>query len=77
MRDHGVVIYSLYQAKFLDEVKKLLKKWTWSKWVSASKSEKDDIAATAIANLLRQANQDEAWNLWDEWSANLGPEDFK
>lgn len=77
MKDHGVEIYSLYQAKFLDRVKELLEDWTWDQWRTADKETKDEIAARAIADLLRQADQDEAWNLWDEWSENLGPEDFK
>jgi hypothetical protein len=77
MKDHGVEIYSLYQAKFLDRVKELLEDWTWEQWCAADKETKDEVAAKAIADLLRQADQDEAWNLWDEWSENLGPEDFK
>ena len=77
MKDRGVEIYSLYQAKFLDRVKELLEDWTWEQWCAADKETKDEVAAQAIADLLRQANQDEAWNLWDEWSKNLGPEDFK
>ena len=77
MKDHGVEIYSLYQAKFLDRVKDLLEDWTWEQWRAADKETKDDVAAQAIADLLRQADQDEAWNLWDEWSENLEPEDFK
>lgn len=77
MRDHGIEIYSLYQAKFLDQVKECLKKWTWQRWCKASKAARDKVAAKAIADLLRQADQDEAWELWDKWSANLSPEDFK
>ena len=77
MKDHDVEIYSLYQAKFLDRVKELLEDWTWGQWCAADKETKDGVAAQAIADLLRQADQDEAWNLWDEWSENLGPEDFK
>jgi hypothetical protein len=77
MKDHGVKIYSLYQAKFLDKVKELLKGWTWEQWYAADKETKDEVAAQAIAYLLRQTNQEDAWNLWDEWSENLGPEDFK
>ncbi len=77
MRDHGVEIYSSYQAKFLDKVKETLEGWTWSEWSNATKEEKDDVAAQAIADLLRQANQEEAWELWDTWSACLTPEDFE
>ena len=77
MKDHGVEIYSLYQAKFLDRVKELLKNWTWEQWCATDKETKDEVAAQAIAYLLRQTNQEDAWNLWDEWSENLGPEDFK
>ena len=77
MKDHGVEIYSLYQAKFLDRVKELLEDWTWEQWRAADKETKDEVAAQAIADLLRQADQDDAWNLWDEWSENLKPEDFK
>lgn len=77
MKDHGIEIYSLYQAKFLDQVKEYLKKWTWQRWCKASKATRDKVAAKAIADLLRQADQDEAWELWDKWSANLSPEDFK
>ena len=77
MKDHGIEIYSLYQAKFLDQVKEYLKKWTWQRWCKASKATRDAVAAKAIADLLRQADQDEAWELWDKWSVNLSPEDFK
>lgn len=77
MRDHGVEIRSIYQAKFLDRVKEILEGWTWEQWCEADKEIRDEVAAEAIADLLRQANQDEAWNLWDEWSENLGPNDFK
>ncbi len=77
MTDHGVKIYSLYQAKFLDRVKEILEDWTWSEWASASKEERDEVAAQAIADLLRQVNQEEAWELWDTWSARLTEEDFK
>lgn len=77
MIDHGIKIYSSYQAKFLDRVKKILKSWTWEQWSKADKETRDTVAAEAIADLLRQANQDEAWNLWDKWSANLGPADFE
>ena len=77
MRDHGVEIRSIYQAKFLDRVKEILEGWTWEQWCGADKEIRDEVAAEAIADLLRQANQDEAWNLWDEWSENLGPNDFK
>ena len=77
MKDHGVEIYSLYQAKFLDRVKELLEEWTWKQWCATDKETKDEVAARAIADLIRQADQDDAWNLWDEWSENLGPEDFK
>jgi hypothetical protein len=77
MKDHGVKIYSLYQAKFLDRVKELLKDWTWEQWRAADKETRDEVAAQAIAYLLRQTNQEDAWNLWDEWSENLGSEDFK
>jgi hypothetical protein len=77
MKDHGVKIYSLYQAKFLDRVKELLKDWTWEQWCTADKETKDEVAAQAIAYLLRQTNQEDAWNLWNEWSENLGPEDFE
>ena len=77
MKDHGVEIYSLYQAKFLDRVKELLEDWTWEQWCVTDKEIKDEVAAQAIADLLRQADQDDAWNLWDEWSENLKPEDFK
>lgn len=77
MRDHGVEINSLYQAKFLDRVKEILESWTWEQWSEADKETRDEVAAQAIADLLRQADQDEAWNLWDEWSDNLGPEDFE
>jgi hypothetical protein len=77
MKDHGVEIYSLYQAKFLDRVKELLEDWTWEQWCATDKETKDEVAAQAIADLLRQADQDDAWNLWDEWSENLSPEDFK
>ena len=77
MRDHGVEIRSIYQAKFLDRVKEILEGWTWEQWCKADKETRDEVAAEAIADLLRQANQDEAWNLWDEWSENLGPNDFK
>ena len=77
MKDHGVEIYSLYQAKFLDRVKELLEDWTWEQWCVTDKETKDEVAAQAIADLLRQVDQDDAWNLWDEWSENLGPEDFK
>jgi hypothetical protein len=77
MRDHGVEIHSLYQAKFLDKVKEILESWTWKQWSEADKETRDEVAAQAIAELLRQVDQDEAWNLWDEWSAKLGPEDFK
>ena len=77
MTDHGVEIYSIYQAKFLDRVKELLEDWTWEQWCATDKEIKDEVAAQAIADLLRQADQDDAWNLWDEWSENLGPEDFK
>lgn len=77
MRDHGVEIRSLYQAKFLDRVKEILEGWTWEQWVETDRETRDEVAAEAIADLLRQANQDEAWDLWDEWSENLGPEDFK
>ena len=77
MKDHGVEVYSLYQAKFLDRVKELLKDWTWKQWCAADKETIDEVAAQAITDLLRQADQDDAWNLWDEWSENLGPEDFK
>ena len=77
MRDHGVEIRSIYQAKFLDRVKELLEDWTWEQWREADKETRDEVAAQAIADLLRQADQDEAWNLWDEWSETLGPNDFK
>lgn len=77
MKDHGVEIYTLYQAKFLDRVMWLLEDWTWQRWCTASKETKDKVAAKAIADLLRQTDQDEAWELWYEWSAELGPEDFK
>ena len=77
MRDHGVEVNSLYQAKFLDRVKEILEDWTWEQWSEADKEIRDEVAAQAIADLLRQVNQEEAWNLWDEWSENLGPEDFK
>lgn len=77
MKDHGVEIYSIYQAKFLDRVKELLEDWTWEQWCATDKETKDEVAAQAIADLLRQADQDDAWNLWDEWSENLNPEDFK
>ena len=77
MRDHGVEIRSIYQAKFLDRVEEILEGWTWEQWCEADKETRDEVAAEAIADLLRQANQDEAWNLWDEWSENLGPNDFK
>ena len=77
MRDHGVEVNSLYQAKFLDRVKEILEAWTWEQWSEADKEIRDEVAAQAIADLLRQVNQEEAWNLWDEWSENLGPEDFK
>lgn len=77
MKDHGVEIHSLYQAKFLDRVKELLENCTWEQWCAADKETKDEVAAKAIADLLRQADQDEAWNLWDEWSEDLSPEDFK
>lgn len=76
MTDHGVKVYSLYQAKFLDRVKEILESWTWSDWVNATKEERDTVAAQAIADLLRQADQEEAWELWDKWSENLAPEDF-
>ena len=77
MRDHGVEVNSLYQAKFLDRVKEILEDWTWEQWSEADKETRDEVAAEAIADLLRQVNQEEAWNLWDEWSETLGPEDFK
>lgn len=77
MKDHSVEIHSLYQAKFLDRVKELLENCTWEQWCAADKETKDEVAAKAIADLLRQADQDDAWNLWDEWSENLSPEDFK
>lgn len=77
MKDHGVEIYSLYQAKFLDRVKEMLEDWTWEQWSEADKETRDEVVAQAIADLLRQADQDEAWNLWDEWSTKLRPEDFK
>ena len=53
MKDHGVEIYSLYQAKFLDRVKELLEDWTWEQWCAADKETKDEVAAKAIADLLR------------------------
>lgn len=77
MRDHGVEVNSLYQAKFLDRVKEILEDWTWEQWSEADKETRDEVAAQAIADLLRQVNQEEAWNLWDEWSETLGPNDFK
>lgn len=77
MRDHGVEVNSLYQAKFLDRVKEILEAWTWEQWSEADKEIRDEVAAQAIADLLRQVNQEEAWNLWDEWSETLGPNDFK
>ena len=77
MRDHGVEVNSLYQAKFLDRVKEILEDWTWEQWSEADKEIRDEVAAQAIADLLRQVNQEEAWNLWDEWSETLGPNDFK
>ena len=77
MKDHDVEIYSIYQAKFLDRVKELLEDWTWEQWCATDQETKDEVAAQAIADLLRQTDQDEAWNLWDEWSKNLRPEDFK
>lgn len=77
MRDHGVEIRSIYQAKFLDRVKEILEGWTWEQWREADKETRDEVAAQAIADLLRQADQDEAWSLWDEWSETLGPNDFK
>ena len=77
MKDHGVEVYSIYQAKFLDRVKEILEDWTWEQWSEADKETRDEVAAQAIADLLRQVNQEEAWNFWDEWSENLGPEDFK
>ena len=76
MRDHGVEIYSLYQAKFIDEVKDLLSEWTWADWQTTSKPGRDMVAAQAIARLRRQANQEEAWELWYRWSVNLTPADF-
>ena len=77
MKDHGVQIHSMYQAKFLDRVKELLEDWTWEQWSEADKETRDEVAAQAITDLLRQVDQDEAWDLWDEWSENLQPEDFK
>ena len=77
MKDHGIEIYSLYQAKFLDRVKEILEDWTWEQWSEADKDTRDEVAAQAIAELLRQADQDEAWNLWDEWSDRLTEEDFE
>lgn len=77
MKDHGIEIYSLYQAKFLDRIKEILEDWTWEQWSEADKDTRDEVAAQAIAELLRQADQDEAWNLWDEWSDRLTEEDFE
>ena len=76
MKFRGIEIYSLLQAKLLDEFTAALKGWDWDTWCAAGASDKEEVAATAIAELGLQIGIEEAYDLFWEWANTLTSDDF-
>jgi hypothetical protein len=77
LRIRGIEIYSLLQAKLFDEFAAALKGRDWDTWCASDDSEKEEVAAEAIAELGLQIGIEDAYNLFWKWESTLTAEDFE